>query len=104
MLRHTNVACLVCDLLPGFYIDVARESRSLVHRHIAVRRDTHETKQNTTRPLLSLPVTSHDRVARESKHTRSFIAARVGGSSGLSFITRQVQQASRTPLHFEFSV
>jgi hypothetical protein len=35
---------------------------------------------------------------------RSFIAARVGGSAGLSFITRQVQQASRTPLHFELIV
>jgi len=35
---------------------------------------------------------------------RGFIAVRVGGSAGLSFITRHVQQASRTPLHFEFSV
>jgi len=104
LLRYTNIACLVCDLLPGFSIDVASESRNPVHRHIAVCRDTHETKQNTTRPLSSLPVISHDRVATESRQMRGFIAACVGDSAGLSFITRHVQQASRTPVYFEFSV
>lgn len=83
---------------------MASESRSPVHRNIAVRRDTHETKQNTSLPLSKLPVTSHNRVARESRQMRSFIAARVGGSADLSFITSHVQQAARTPPHFEFSV
>jgi hypothetical protein len=96
-------SCLTFDLLQNVYIDVASEARSPVHRHTAVRKDTHETKQNTTRPLLGLPVTSHDHADRESRQMFSFIAAHVGGSAGLIFITRHVQQASRTPLHFQFS-
>jgi hypothetical protein len=43
-------------------------------------------------------------MARESRQMCSFIAARVGGSAGISFITRHVQLASRTQMYFEFSV